>query len=139
LAPALWPFGIYLAAVAITVVAMLAVSYVVGQHHDEPQTGTPYEAGIVPDSPIEVRVASEFYLLAAFFVVFDVESIFLFAWTVAGRSFGWAGFVELAVFVGLLLVALLYLWRAGALDGNRGVGQRLAAGMADPHGGVAHG
>ena len=112
----LWPFGIYAAAVAFTIFAMLGLSYLLGQRHREPQTGTPYEGGVVPDSPLSAQVASEFYLVAAFFVVFDVESIFLFAYVAAGQSLGWAAFVELAIFIGLLASALGYLWGVGALD-----------------------
>jgi len=50
------------------------------------------------------------------FVVFDVESIFIFAWAIAWRELGWAGYIEVLVFIGILLAALVYLWRLGALD-----------------------
>jgi NADH-quinone oxidoreductase subunit A len=59
-----------------------------------------------------------------FFVIFDVESIYLFAWVIAWRQVGWAGYVEVAVFIGILLTALLYLWRLGALDWGR-TGRRV--------------
>lgn len=115
----LWPFAIYAAAVAFVIATMLGLSYLLGQHHREPQTGTPYEGGIVPEGELATPVASEFYLVAAFFVVFDVETIFLFAWVVAGRGLGWGAFAELAIFVGLLASALAYLWRVGGLDWER--------------------
>ncbi len=115
----LWPLGVYAAAVAVISLGMLGLSYALGQRHREPQTGTPYEGGVATVGPIHARVASEFYLVAALFVVFDVETVFLFAWVVAGRAPGWAAFVELAVFVGVLAGALVYLWRVGALDWNR--------------------
>ncbi len=139
MAPSLWPFGIYAAAVVFTIAAMLGLSYVIGQRHQERQTGAPYESGIVPDSQIELRVAAEFYLVAAFFVVFDVETIFLFAWVVAGRRFGWAGFVELSIFVGLLIAALVYLWRVRALDWHRPVVHLPSTGVAVRRGRGAHG
>lgn len=123
----LWPFGIYAAAVAITIVAMLGVSSLLGQRHREPQTDTPYEGGVPTVGPLHARIGAEFYLVAAFFVVFDVETIFLFAWVIAGRGLGWAGFASLAIFVGLLASALLYLWRVGALDWNGRI--RAAAGL----------
>jgi NADH-quinone oxidoreductase subunit A len=119
----LWPFGIYAAAVAVTIAGMLGLSYLLGQQHREPQTGTPYEGGVVSDRRTDTRVAFEYYLVAAFFVVFDVETIFLFAWVVAAKSLGWPAFVELAIFVGLLAAALAYLWRVGALDWSRRIGQ----------------
>ncbi len=55
-----------------------------------------------------------------FFVIFDLESVFLFAWAVCVRQAGWAGYVEILVFVGVLLAALVYLWREGALDWGTG-------------------
>ncbi len=115
----LWPFAIYAAAVVFIIAVMLGLSSLLGQQHREPQTGTPYESGVPTVGPIQARVGAEFYLVAAFFVVFDVETIFLFAWAVAGRSLGWGGFAALAVFVGLLASALGYLWRVGALDWGR--------------------
>ena len=50
------------------------------------------------------------------FVIFDLESVFIFAWAVAGRELGWPGYIEMVIFVGILVVTLIYLWRAGALD-----------------------
>jgi NADH-quinone oxidoreductase subunit A len=63
-----------------------------------------------------LRFAVKFYLIAMFFVIFDLESAFLFAWAVALRDLGWLGYVEVVVFIGVLLVALVYLWREGALE-----------------------
>ncbi len=116
MAAKLWPFAVYAAAVVLIVAVMLGLSYVLGQRHRDRQTATPYEGGVVAEGPLHGRVASEFYLVAAFFVVFDVETVVLFAWAIAGRSLGWAGVVELAIFVGLLFCALGYLWLVGALD-----------------------
>ena len=115
----LWPFGVYAAAVVLVIAVMVGLSAVLGERHHEPQTDAPYEGGVVSVGKLRGRVASEFYLVAAFFVVFDVETVFLFAWAVAGRSLGWAAFVELAIFIGLLLAALVYLWRSGALELQR--------------------
>ncbi len=125
--PELWPFVVYAAIAVFMVVVMLVLSYFLGQQHREPQTGTPYEGGIVPEGTIQARVTFEFYLVAAFFVVFDVETVFLFAWAVAGRSLAWAAFVELAIFVGVLLCALIYLWREGALEGSRTLRRRAGS------------
>jgi NADH-quinone oxidoreductase subunit A len=63
-----------------------------------------------------VRLSARFYLIAMFFVIFDLEAVFVFAWAVAARELGWPGYWEMAIFVGLLVVALAYLWRLGALD-----------------------
>ena len=61
-------------------------------------------------------VIAKFYLVAMFFVIFDVEALYLFAWSVSVRESGWVGFIEATIFITLLLVGLIYLWRIGALD-----------------------
>ena len=112
----LWAFGVYFVLVLALVVAMLAASYVLGQRHCEPATGSPYESGIVSAGSAHVRLSAKFYLVAMFFVIFDLEAIFIFAWAVAGRALGWAGYWEILIFSGVLMAALIYLWRLGALD-----------------------
>jgi NADH-quinone oxidoreductase subunit A len=112
----LWPLLLYFAAVLVLVAGMLGLSYVLGGRHREKATGKPYESGIPPTGSARLRFDVKFYLIAMFFVVFDLEAVFLFAWAIAFRDLGWLGYVEVAVFVGVLLVALIYLWRVGALD-----------------------
>ncbi|MGH9452798.1 MAG: NADH-quinone oxidoreductase subunit A [Terriglobia bacterium] len=97
---------------------MLGLSYVLGQRHDERATGQPYEGGIVSEGSAHVRFSLKFYLTAMFFVIFDLESVFIFSWAIAGRELGWAGYCELLVFIGILVASLAYLWRLGALDWN---------------------
>ncbi len=116
MSPILWPLGIYCILVLLIVVGMLIVSYVLGQRHKDRSTGSPYEAGIVSEGSARVRLSSKFYLLAMFFVIFDLETAFIFAWAVVGRDLGWAGYIEIVIFIGVLLAALAYLWRMGALD-----------------------
>ncbi len=111
-----WPLLVYAAAVFILVGAMLGLSYILGQRHKEPATGEPYEAGIVSTGSARLRMDVRFYLVAVFFVVFDLEAAFLFVWAVALRDVGWPGYVEGLIFIGVLLAALIYLWRLGALD-----------------------
>lgn len=113
---AAWPLAVYFAAVLIIVVAMLGLSYVLGQRHTESATGSEYESGIVSQGSAQTRLSVKFFLIAAFFVIFDLEAVFLFLWAVAGRDLGWSGYVEMLIFVGALLTALVYLWRTGALD-----------------------
>ncbi|HEX3105094.1 MAG TPA: NADH-quinone oxidoreductase subunit A [Terriglobales bacterium] len=112
----LWTFGVYFLLVLALVVAMLAVSYVLGQRHREHATGSPYESGIVSTGSAHVRLSAKFYLVAMFFVIFDLEAVFIFTWAVAGRALGWAGYWEILIFSGVLIAALIYLWRLGALD-----------------------
>jgi NADH-quinone oxidoreductase subunit A len=109
------PLIVYSALVVFVTAAMLA-SYVLGQRHWEQATGTPYESGIVSEGSARVRFSARFYLVAMFFVVFDLEAVFLFAWAVAAREAGWAGYGEVVIFIGVLVAALIYLWGVGALD-----------------------
>ena len=111
-----WTLGIYFLVVLFLVAAMLAVSYVLGQRHDEPATGQPYESGILSEGSARVHVSAKFYLVAMFFVIFDLEAVFIFAWSVAARDLGWAGYWEIFVFIAVLAAALFYLWQLGALD-----------------------
>ncbi len=115
---ALWALGIYFLAVIALVAGMLVVSWLLGQRHLDPATGAPYESGIVSQGTARVRLSAKFYLVAMFFVIFDLEAVFIFAWAVAGRELGWIGYWEVVVFVGILAIVLGYLWRVGALDWN---------------------
>jgi NADH-quinone oxidoreductase subunit A len=114
----LWPLLLYFAAVFVLVAGMLGLSYVLGERHRERATGKPYESGIPPTGSARLRFDVKFYLIAMFFVIFDLEAVFLFAWAIAFRDLGWLGYAEVVVFVAVLLVALIYLWRVGALDWN---------------------
>ena len=113
---AIWPLAVYFVAVVGLITTMLALSYVLGQRHRERATGEFYEGGIKSEGSAHVRLSARFYLIAMFFVIFDLEAVFVFAWAIAARELGWAGYWEILVFVGLLVVALGYLWRIGALD-----------------------
>ena len=112
----IWPLIVYGAAALAVVAGMLAVSAVLGQCHREGATDEPYESGIAATGSAQVRFDAKFYLMAMFFVVFDLEAVFIFAYAVAFRDSGWIGYIEISVFIGILMAALIYLWRLGALD-----------------------
>ncbi len=95
---------------------MIGLSALLGERHRERTTDTPYESGIIPTGSARIRFDVKFYLMAMFFVVFDLEAIFVFAWAVCVRQLGWPGYVEIVVFVAFLVIALVYLWRVGALE-----------------------
>lgn len=75
-----------------------------------------YECGVDPLMPAQVRVSVKFYLLALLFILFDLESAFIYPWAVLFRDLGVFGFLEMAVFVFILLVGLIYAWKKGALE-----------------------
>ena len=113
---ALWPLGIYFLSVIIIVSIMIALSSVLGERHRERQTDEPYESGIVSTGTARVRFDIKFYLIAMFFVIFDLEAVFIFAWAVSIRETGWSGYGEMLVFIGILTATLVYLWRINALE-----------------------
>lgn len=95
---------------------MLGFSYVLGQRHQDRATGAPFESGIVSEGSARVRLSAKFYLVAMLFVIFDLEAVIIFAWAVSGRELGWTGYWGVVVFIGILIAALAYEWRMGALD-----------------------
>ena len=115
-ATALWPAILYAALVAVIAAALLVISYLLGERGQRGDDTTPYESGIKPAGPLPRRLSVEFYQVALFFVIFDLEAVFIFAWAVAARQLGWGGYIEIAVFIALLFAGLVYLWRVGALD-----------------------
>lgn len=113
---ALWPLAAYFAAVLLLVGAMLGLSYLLGERHQDRSTGDPYESGIVATGSARVRLSVKYYLMAILFVIFDLEAAFIFAWAVAFPQLDWLAYGEIVIFVGVLLAGLAYLWRVGALD-----------------------
>ncbi len=112
----LWPLVVYFAAVVSLAAVMIGISYFLGQRHRERATGLPYESGVASTGTARMRFDIKFYLVAMFFVIFDVEAVFIFAWAVSVREAGWTGYMEILFFIGVLLVALFYLWKIGGLD-----------------------
>ena len=110
------PFLVYVIGVAVNVGAMLGLSYVLGQRHKDRATDEVYESGVLATGSARVRYYARFYLVAMIFVVFDLESIFLFAWAVAAKELGWTGYYAILFFSFVLLVALAYVWRMGGLE-----------------------
>jgi NADH-quinone oxidoreductase subunit A len=115
----MWPLFAYFVLVILLVTLVLVVSYLLGPRHSDPATGQPYEGGIASEGSARVRFSVRYYLIAMFFVVFDLEAAFLFAWAVAVRELGWMGYCEVLLFVGVIFAALIYLWKVGALDWAR--------------------
>lgn len=111
-----WSFGIYLLVIAVLCVAMLGISHFTGSRNRGRAGSEPFESGIVSVGNARLRLSSKFYLVAVFFVIFDVEALFLYVWAVSVRESGWAGLIEITIFITVLLAGLVYLWKVGALD-----------------------
>jgi NADH-quinone oxidoreductase subunit A len=111
-----WPLLVYAVVVLFLMAAIIAASYVLGQRHKERETAVPYESGVPTTGTARLRFSIRFYLVAMFFVIFDLESAFLFAWAIAFRWLGWGGYIAALVFALTLLLMVFYLARTGGLD-----------------------
>jgi len=95
---------------------MLLGGFLLGGRARARHKNIPYESGIDSVGSARLRLSAKFYLVAMFFVIFDVEALYLYAWSVSIRESGWIGFVEATIFILVLLAGLIYLVRIGALD-----------------------
>lgn len=111
-----WPLWLYMAGVLTVIAGMLSLSFVLGQRSRNLDKSVPYESGIASTGSAHGRFYAGFFLMAIFFVIFDLESIFVVAWAIAAGELGWAGYGAICVFVGALFASLVYLWREGALE-----------------------
>jgi NADH-quinone oxidoreductase subunit A len=127
LAVTVWPAALYAALVLVVAALILTLSWLLGGKRYHGPEAERYESGIKPAGPLPQRLSVEFYQVALFFVIFDLEAVFIFSWAVAARSLGWLGYLELLVFVLLLFAGLVYLWRVGGLDWGAAGRRRTAA------------
>src|SRR5258706_2960722 len=95
--------------------AFLALAVLMGPKHETAEKLAPFECGSEPIGSPRVRFSVKFYQVAILFLVFDIETAFLYPWAVRFRSLGWGGFVEMLVFLGVLVTALAYAWRKKAI------------------------
>jgi len=128
--PTLFRVLLYAGTVLAIAALLVTLSWLLGQRHRERATTEPYESGIAPTGSPRVPFDVGFYLVGLLFVIFDLEAAFLFAWAVAARRLGWAGYAGALVFVAILVVGLIYEWRQGALDFGP-PGRRLAPAARD--------
>lgn len=98
------------------VAIVLSLSHILGLRRHTKATLEPFESGIVSVGSARLRLSVHYFLVAILFVIFDLEAVFLFAWAMAFDEAGLLGLVEAAIFIMVLGVALLYLWRVGALS-----------------------
>ncbi|MBN2616409.1 MAG: NADH-quinone oxidoreductase subunit A [Bacteroidales bacterium] len=112
----LWAFVIFAAVVFFIAAVMIGLSYVLGERHQARAMTKPYEGGIPPTGSARIRFSSSFYLIAMFFVIFDLDTAFIIIWSVSFRELGVPGFIGIAIFILVLLILFLYELRTGALD-----------------------
>jgi len=112
------PILIHLLAAAGLAGGLLLVNWLVGERRPNPVKLSPYECGMPPTGDAREPFAVKFYLVAMLFILFDVEAVFFFPWAVVFRDLKMAGFIEMFVYIGILLAGYVYLWKKGALDWN---------------------
>jgi NADH-quinone oxidoreductase subunit A len=126
----LWPLVLYFVSILALVGIILVLSALVGERSPmERARAEPFEGGVVHIGSAQMPLSVEFYLVAIFFVIFDLETVFIFAWAVAFYELGVFGFLAISVFILILVVALIYEWKSGALDWGVKTRKKLPAGF----------
>ena len=105
-----------LVAISFPIIALL-LAKVIRAGSPDPVKAEPYECGVkAPTTAFDTRFSIRYYLIAVLFVVFDVETIFMFPWAVSFDRLALFGFIEMVVFLAILVVGYVYAWRRGALE-----------------------
>ena len=113
--PGLLSWVIYVAMVIGLLAVMLVMAWWVGEKRHSCDKDLPYECGIVPSGSARFQFPVSFYLVAVFFLVFDIEGAYIFQWAVAVKDLGIIGWLQITFFVFVLLLSLFYVWAKGGL------------------------
>lgn len=114
-----FPVLVQIAIALLVATALVALSYLIGQRVKDRVKDSPYECGIVPTGTARERFSVKFYLVAIVFILFDIEAVFLYPWAVVYRELKMFAFVEMLLFIILILSGFFYIWKKGALDWSR--------------------
>lgn len=118
--------GLYVALAVILISVLMGLTWVIGDKTRSDVKGQPYESGVLPTGSARLREPVPFYLVAIFFIVFDVEAVFIVSWAVSWESLGWAGFAQVTFFILILFLGLVHLWKMGGLDWGPRAGRRIS-------------
>jgi len=99
--------------------ALITMSTLIGRHKRTREKDQPYECGIRPTGDAREPIPVHFYMVALVFILFDIEAIFLYPWALVYRHLSVFGFVEMLLYIAILLAGYIFLWKKGALDWNR--------------------
>jgi NADH-quinone oxidoreductase subunit A len=100
-------------------VGSIVLSKILGPRRPTPEKSAPYECGMPPIGDARERHSVKFYLVAMVFLLFDIEVAFLYPWAMALRDLRWSGFIQVVVFLAVLVAGYTYLWKKGALDWDK--------------------
>ena len=106
----------YFFLVLLLIAIMLFLSSWLGEKKETPEKLRPYESGIIPTGSARFPYSVSFYLVAAFFLIFDIEAAYIFSWAIVFDALGWTGWVQISFFIIVLLISLFYVWKKGGLD-----------------------
>jgi NADH-quinone oxidoreductase subunit A len=110
------PIVLLIGLATLFAVGSLAASALLRPRRPSPAKLAPYECGIIPEHEPPQRFPVKFYVVAMLFIIFDIETIFLFPWAVSFRALGIFGLIEMVIFIGLVFVAYVYVWKKGGLE-----------------------
>lgn len=110
------PLAVLFALCGVVVVAAVGAGQLLAPRNATAVKGEAFECGNQSSGSAWGRFSVKFYMTAILFIIFDVEVVFLYPWAVRFRELGWFGFVEMGVFIGILTIGLLYVWRRGAFE-----------------------
>ena len=119
------PLVIHLLVAALLATLLFVLSTIIGWRSPNKFKQQPYECGVTPTGDAREPFSVKFYLVAMVFILFDVEAIFLYPWAfifkdlVRNIETRWFGFIEMMLYIAILLVGYIYLWKKGALDWNK--------------------
>jgi NADH-quinone oxidoreductase subunit A len=101
---------------AATAAGMLVATSLIGPKKHFADKMEPFECGESPIVSPKLRFSVKFYLVALFFVIFDIEAVFVYPWAVIFKELGVFGFIEMMIFISILAIGLIYVWKRGALE-----------------------
>lgn len=110
------PILILLLVVMGFAISNIIISALIGRHKPTAEKLSPYECGVEPIGSARERFSVKFYIIAMMFVVFDIEVVFLYPWAVAYKSLALFGLIEMAIFIIILLVGYVYIWKRGGFE-----------------------
>jgi len=114
--PGIFSLTIFGILVLIFIVSQLFIAYWLGEKKKNTEKLRPYESGIIPTGTARLRYPVPFYLVAIFFLLFDVEAAYIFSWAIAYKELGWSGWFQISFFIGVLILGLVYIWNKGGLE-----------------------
>jgi NADH-quinone oxidoreductase subunit A len=111
-----FPLAVMFAIAAVVVLALLTLAQALGPKSITAVKAEPFESGNPPKGDARIRFSVRFYLVAMLFLIFDLEVVFLYPWAILFRRLGWFGVIEMGIFLALLVIGLIYVWKKGALE-----------------------